>query len=29
LNPYYVTGFTYGEWCFFLGVISNPRYNTA
>ena len=29
LNPYYVTGFTDGEGCFFVGVSSNPRYKTA
>lgn len=29
LNPYYVTGFTDGEGCFYIGVSSNPRYKTA
>ncbi|RYE15663.1 MAG: hypothetical protein EOP34_02320 [Rickettsiales bacterium] len=29
LNPYYVTGFTDGEGCFYVGVSSNPRYKTA
>jgi hypothetical protein len=29
LNPYYVTGFTDGEGCFYVSVSSNPRYKTA
>ncbi|EUC26955.1 hypothetical protein COCCADRAFT_112931 [Bipolaris zeicola 26-R-13] len=29
LNPYYVTGFTDGEGCFYVGVSSNPRYKMA
>ena len=29
LNPYYVTGFTDGEGCFYISVSSNPRYKTA
>jgi hypothetical protein len=29
LNPYYVTGFTDGEGCFYVSVSPNPRYNTA
>jgi hypothetical protein len=29
LNPNYVTGFTDGEGCFFVGVNLNPRYKTG
>jgi len=29
LNPYYVTGFTDGEGCFYVGVSYNPRYKTT
>ena len=29
LNPYYLTGFTDGEGCFYVSVSSNPRYKTA
>lgn len=28
LNPYYITGFTDGEGCFFLGVSPNSKYKT-
>ena len=29
LNPYYVTGFTDGEGCFYINVGSGPRYKTG
>ena len=29
LNPYYVTGFTDGEGCFFIGINSDPNYRTG
>ncbi len=29
LNPKYVTGFTDGEGCFFVGINSDPRYKTG
>lgn len=29
LNPYYLTGFTDGEGCFYVGVSPNPRHKTG
>ncbi|OTA47061.1 hypothetical protein K449DRAFT_311034, partial [Hypoxylon sp. EC38] len=29
LNPEYVTGFTDGEGCFFIGISPDPRYKTG
>jgi hypothetical protein len=29
LNPYFVTGFTDGEGCFFVGISPNPKYKTG